>query len=702
MRWIGVVVGLVLGGLTVACDDSSSTGETTDATVVPDDDTGPSIGEEQDAAEAAWDATPADAGPSEADGSAGGDAAAEPDAALPPECQRGERACLQDGEPARRVCGDNLRWRVDMCPDSYICTGDGRCLPDAATCRPGERTCLTRERPAECDADGGGWVPLDSCIGDEYCSGPGLCRPGGCLPAAARRSYLGCDFNAVPLPNLAWADGGGTPEAPLGVVVANLDDGESVEVTVRGSDGELADVLPEATVEAFAGVNVGMQYDPVTVRSELRTRDGIVLFDGFNRADRLEIPAGGMAVLLLDHFGIPQSSGIDPHAYRVTTDSPVAAYQFSPYCCNFSFTNDASLLLPEANLGTEYRYVGVPSWTGENDGQFLDGYPATLTVVGTQPATRVTVELPDDVSVQPGPGIQINGQTVTATVDRDEVLTLLSDLPTIRRGQPLGVDLTGARITSDLPVAVFSGHVCTFYPETQGACDHLEEQLFPVDTWGARFVLAPPVIRTQTPAAATEAIFWKIVAQRADTRIDFSVPYDALDPRRPGFNGVPECGERKEDDDTIVLGAGEFCEFGTRSPVSIQADGPIQVMGIISGQDSTGVFSALGGHAGDPAIFLVPPERQYRQSYDFLTPTTYFVDYLTVVVPAGGTIELDGEAVDLTGAIPVPGTNKVYAHLEIDDGAHTVSGDRAFGILVYAFDDWVSYAFTGGLNLNKQ
>lgn len=66
-------------------------------------------------------------------------------------------------------------------------------------------------------------------------------------------------------------------------------------------------------------------------------------------------------------------------------------------------------------------------------------------------------------------------------------------------------------------------------------------------------------------------------------------------------------------------------------------------------------------------------------------------------------ILLDGQPVDLgRGAEAVPGTTRVYKHVEITDGPHRVQGDAPFGILVFAFDDFVSYAFTGGLNLEKR
>jgi hypothetical protein len=39
-------------------------------------------------------------------------------------------------------------------------------------------------------------------------------------------------------------------------------------------------------------------------------------------------------------------------------------------------------------------------------------------------------------------------------------------------------------------VAVFSGHNCVFVPFSSWACDHLEEMVFPLETWGKHFFVA--------------------------------------------------------------------------------------------------------------------------------------------------------------------------------------------------------------------
>ncbi len=691
-----VIAGVTLGAL--ACDDGDGSAE-------PASDLG-AVGPAPIA-----DAAPLDAGEWALDGGEPGRDAETPppDGAPPPpdataaECGGGEQRCVQDGAPETLSCGPDRRWTVDRCPEGDVCVGDGRCIPDPAACSPGQEVCLDLDTPASCNP-GVGWSPLAPCPDGLVCSGAGQCRVPGCAPEVVGRSYLGCDFVATDLPNLAFAPLGGTPDSPLGIVVTNAQGGVVTHLTLRDAAGRLAALVGE--VEIVPSLST-IGYTPVTVRSEVRGGDGTVQDEGFVQANQLELPPGGVAVLLVPHHAYTEQSSRLPNAWRLTTDQPVAAYQFSPYCCNFSVTNDASLLLPESTLGTEYFFLGVPSWQHTRGVEVEGGgLPATLTVIGTQHATHVTITLPAGASIQPGPAgsFDINGQVVTATLARDEVLTLMSGLPRVdAQFLATGVDLSGARIEADRPVAVFAGHLCTYFPQDQEACDHLEEQLFPTDTWGNRFLLAPPVLRTRQPEVATEAIFWKILARDADTQVVLSVPFADLAPRPPGFVGVPDCaGALAADGRTLRLGAGQHCEFGTRAPVAVQADKPIEVMGVISGQASTAVGFDFNAHAGDPAIFLAPPQQQYRQRYDFLAPSTYYSDYVTVVVPAGGDLSLDGVPVPLDDAEAIPGAEAVFAHLTIEDGPHRLVGSRPFGILVYAYDDYVSYAFTGGLNLNKR
>ena len=56
-------------------------------------------------------------------------------------------------------------------------------------------------------------------------------------------------------------------------------------------------------------------------------------------------------------------------------------------------------------------------------------------------------------------------------------------------------DLSGSLVTSDKPVAVFGGHQCANVPSGATFCDHIEEEMPPVSTWGKTFVTEPLATR---------------------------------------------------------------------------------------------------------------------------------------------------------------------------------------------------------------
>jgi hypothetical protein len=673
-----------------ACDDGGKTGGAGD----PSD-----AARAVDAHMGVQDAAPMDAAPHDA---AFLDAnPPQPDAAPPPECEENARACLGGG--AYRECRDG-RWVIDECAAGQVCAGnEAACVPDPATCAAGTTVCLDGV-PNECT--GGSWTPMDACPEGTLCA-DGQCRNSACAVADARRSYLGCDYLAADLPNLANAPFGGTPDAPLGVVVANPDL-SPIHLWARDAAGAIAPLVAQVTIPP--PINVAGMYQPVTVQTERRDSAGQVVEQGFDHADGLEIPPRGMVVLLFHTHAYTEQTKVAPDAWRISTDAPVTATQFSPYCCNYSFTNDASLLLPISALGTDHRVIGVPSWvTWTPDENNINGgtggaISATLTVIADKPATHVTVTLPPDTHVQLDPGhrLQRNGDVITATLGAGELMHLFTDGPIpVGPGNWPGVDLSGTRVESDQPVAVFSGHECTYYPQDQEACDHLEEQMAPVDTWGTQLMLVP-VAKRGDPQRSREAVYWKILAANDQTTVQFSVPLSQIDPRPPGAEGVPDCRDLLDDVQTLRLDAGKFCEFGSDQAIGVTSDAPISAIGIISGQASTGAVSAFGQHAGDPSMLVAPPIRQLRASYEFLAPTTFFTDEVAVFAPAGSTFNLDGQDRPLVRQQDIPGTGWIFGYLGIADGPHLIQGSHPFGLLVFAYDDWVSYAFTGGLNLDKR
>jgi hypothetical protein len=484
-------------------------------------------------------------------------------------------------------------------------------------------------------------------------------------------------------------------DGPFALVVANPEPLLPAVIDVDGPDGAAAQVLGE--VEVSLNLDVPDTGAPVQVRSSLQDSLGAKR-PAEGPARGLVIPPGGVATLLLDLPMLPRGlSSVTPQGWRLRSTVPVAAYQFNPYCCNYTFTNDASILLPTSALGSRYRVAGAPAW---------NGFPTAVVAVASQPDTRVTVRLPQGAALlNPIPPAQPDAQgVVQVTLQAGEVLSL----------QDAQADLTGAVVEADKPLAVFSSHQCTFIPHGSEACDHLEEQLIPEDTWGQTYVLSRPVRRSD---ARSEVTYWRLLAGEAGAKVRVPANLYRLGLRAPFAQGMGSClyrmaeGQSTDEDQTLLeLAPGEDCTMGLWSPTVLYADAPISVVGFVSGQDA-GSIVAEGvsiGSRGDPSMFLLAPVEQFRAQYTFLTPETYERDHVTITTLRGaaGALTLDGAPLDPSaqGVVveELQGSDHLLLHVPLDDGAHTLEGTAPFGILVYAYDDYVSYAYTGGLNLLKR
>ena len=412
-----------------------------------------------------------------------------PDAGGAGECVPGNTRCSAERADFEEYCRNDERWTIRACENDEVCVNGG-CLPDPLGCAPGTRICdPATGQPAECRNDE--WAVQDACAPGERCEG-GECLSEACAYAARTASYLGCDYLAVDLPNTAFIqpDGGTTPDSPLGLVIANTSPTDVVQVNIRTADGQAAELVSSQRINVPNIPDITGRYQPQTIGSRVIDSDGMVVQAGLDSGVNVQIPPGGQGTFLLPRrMGPVTGSSLRPDAFRVTTNSPVVAYQFSPYCCNYSFSNDASLLLPTAALGKKYRYLGIPvhSIRDPFGGVSENGRPM-VAVVSPTPNNQVSVRMPGGLIISPDALNQVNqaGDSVNVTMDEQDVLLVMAS------SQGGTTDLTGSLIESSQPVAVFSAHLCTFYPEALSACDHVQEQLFPMNTWGTSFQLAPP------------------------------------------------------------------------------------------------------------------------------------------------------------------------------------------------------------------
>lgn len=358
-----------------------------------------------------------------------------------------------------------------------------------------------------------------------------------------------------------------------------------------------------------------------------------------------------------DHKVAPQ--GFTPAAaFRVTSTAPITAMQINPVGGGPSHFAEASLLLPRQALA---------------DSHYASSYPSTWG------SWAVVVAVEEDTTISTASG--------AAILDAFDSWTFV----------PGSGNDAAFFVGSDKPVAVFAGTDCVLIPgDPWYACDHLEEQVVPLASWGTSYVGArhPPRVPEMNPEP--EDVRWRIVAGVAGTTVQ-------LQPPQPGVGA------------TIVLDeAGQAVEFASAESFVATGDRPFMLT-----QFMTGCYNVIAatdyptdcsqGATGDPYMIQVPPIEQWMTELPFLTDTSYPRDFAILMREAGTTIELACLGVVSDDHFTaIPGTNYEVGHVELDDvtgegdcgdGAHVVRADAPIGVMVAGIDSATSYGYPGGLSV---
>jgi hypothetical protein len=562
----------------------------------------------------------------------------------------------------------------------YICGADGRsrtaetvcgsaCDPalGCVFCRAGTRSCEGTVSRA-CSQDGAAWVFGRDCAEwSTGCGGDGFCDD-ACGRAEAAKSNTGCEYWPTPLANTA----------------------------------ELNSSLFDYRVVV---VNPGT--DPSTVRI---TRGGTLV-------EERTIASGDLVEISLpwidgQSFNVPSndwtSFGVANGAYRLVSTTPVAVTQFNPFEYEsggtYSYTNDATLLLPQHVLTGDYvgaSYVPLSTTSGgAMSAPSSIKYPGYLAIVGMTPTpTTVQIVLSGGVAADSGGrwAATMRGGTISFSISRGEVVHVVAAIPPncdasrpnhnrvedcsspfgcdyFDTCEEVGFDLTGSRIHADQPVTVFGGHVCAYVPYFAQACDHLETQLAPIQTWGRAFASTPMV----DPGTSNANLVRVIGAFDGTT---FTVT--------PPQSGVS----------SGALLAGDWTQFIATGPFEIVSDQAVQVAQFLLGQN----YSSPAAARGDPGMTVLVPREQYRTDYTFITPSSYNAStsgqsYVLISRLPGVEVVLDGAAVSTTWSTA---GGRELGIVPINGGIHTMRGVEPFGIIVYGLGQYTSYAYPGGLNLDQ-
>ncbi|MBI3178131.1 MAG: IgGFc-binding protein, partial [Deltaproteobacteria bacterium] len=377
------------------------------------------------------------------------------------------------------------------------CSGAASCInKKCAVCAPGTKTC-NGDKAMACSTDGSALDLVEDCAAKGLTCLGGLCvNP--CEGDIKSNTYVGCDFWAVDLDNAIDASGGQVYDAQhkqFAVVVSNS---APAPATVTASFGEKGSASYKSS--SWTVASKGLQV--------------------------IKLPDPSWKIPTQDQDG----TNINNKVFRIQANQPIVAYQFNPLENYQVFSNDASLLLPTNSLGKQYYVL-----SRRQLGTLFRSY---LTVVATMPGdTTVAVKVTAKTLAGPGVPALNAGQVGSYKLAQGQVLNIETNQE--------GADLTGSYVESDKPIVVFGGSEASNSPDTgncipkagsslkycagssnsgfgqscssdagcQSSCcaDHLEEQMFPVNTLGMTYV------GSRLQPRGKEKDSWRVLAVQDNT-----------------------------------------------------------------------------------------------------------------------------------------------------------------------------------------
>ncbi|MBL6975934.1 MAG: hypothetical protein ISR64_09405 [Deltaproteobacteria bacterium] len=627
-----------------------------------------------------------------------------------PICKLPERVCVQC--IVSLDCKDDLTCVDNACvtqvcaPDSTSCVGDlletcsgdgtGKTVHDCSEqglpcldgacggCEPGTLSCLDNVSRT-CSDDGTFYIEED--CQDKFCDN-GLCL--ACQPL-----QKGCVGNDVVECN---------EDGTVATVVETCDPTENGLVCKNSTCVSLCEVAGEERT------NAGCEYWPLdldqTSENDAENSQFAVIvsntsgqydakvrvFKGADIEKEVIVPKNDLSIILLDPYNI-SLPGVADLGRRLKSTVPIVAYQFSPLDNVGMYSNDASLLLPTNVLGKVYR---VMAWK-QRDAS-LRSYFTLVAVEEGETQVQITATAP----VEAGPGLPAIGTGGMGTVALQQFQTLH-----VKSNENCS-DLTGTLIEASKKIAVMGGHECANIPAGANCggefccCDHLEDQLFPVEAWGKHYLLGRSLERHDAPDTV------RVLAAENGTQV--TIKGEAVT--------IP------------VLQAGQFHEFQVDGHVELSSDKPFLAAQYLESQtsptgcsmdcDDTLLFGkkcdgnflnqscnddqdCCPGVAGigDPAFIVAVPTEQFRQDYLFLVPNKYELDFVNIIAPGGAAVTLDDTLLGPADFTPIAAGPYSVARTVVADGVHRISSSQKIGIMVYGWDQYVSYGYAGGMNVES-
>ena len=451
-------------------------------------------------------------------------------------------------------------------------------------CEPGAQRCADTTTREVCKPTGLQWEPA-SCGNYQTCTEQGneeatiATCVGPCEKAETSPTSVGCEFLAIRVRS-------GNGEEDLeefydALLVGNPDD-------------------KTASVQLYFTPNLSYLEAPLGEPVILKTGESTIF---------------KLTNSTISGFSAIRAGGI----YRVKSDIPVIAYLHSPL--KNSDSNDSSMLLPIKSLRQDYVVASYPALVDPNKPDLYRGRPSFFNVIALENKTTISWTPP---KISAGNGLNLPkvlaDETGTVELNRFDLMQIGASTQNAD-GTPNTDyklhDISGTVIHADKPIWVLSGTACANVPfESPGYCNHLQEQMIPIEYWGTKYVGA------HSPLRADEMHYWRVYAGADDVYVTF-------DPQNvhPPFK---------------MFRRGDFIDMQVPNGVSFtfKGTGPFMPVQYLASSKSA------GGN-GDPAMYQTIPIEQYLKRYVFVTGIAYEKNYAQLV-------RVDGSAPILVNGAEVP------------------------------------------------
>ena len=367
-------------------------------------------------------------------------------------------------------------------------------------------------------------------------------------------------------------------------------------------------------------------------------------------------------------FGGNGGEGLFIMSIHIESDVPIVAYAHT----FGSASSGATMLMPVETYG--YSYVSINSRQAYANNCFSWAYVIAShdnTVVEITPSVLTRMSRPA-------------GVPFTVTLNKGQVYQVIGANPT-NGNSALEVSGTKFRSVANpmgecYPVAVFSGSSRTWNTIScgSGGGDNDNQQLFPTQAWGKRYLTAPTSRSTAANLFMTNS--YKVLVKDPTTVV-----------KRNGVVLSPA---------TLQQNSFYFFESGTAD--LIEANKPIMVAQFMTGG------GCMGGGVGDPEMIYISPLEQgirrigfYRNTREAIT-----VNYLTLIIPNNGipSLRIDGSAsFDHSYAHPqLAGyTIVVKRWAPSAQSQAIVTSDSAFTAITYGLGSVESYGYNAGTLINN-